>query len=123
MYRRSGLAVLGVGALLTYLLIFIPFAAEVGRWVRTEDGAWKNATIDCPSAWGTLVAGQEPDVKYVFEAGACEKGANGRVIETVLVLAIALPLGIRGVMRGPRPPLEHIRPISELLGRVRVLRE
>ena len=114
MYRRSGLFVLVLGALAVYLLAFVPFDQEVRRWTRDENGDRVRATASCPHAWDMLYGSGEAEVKYLSDVDYCERGARLRLSIAAFVGGLALILGIRGLIRGPRPEPIHLTPLSEI---------
>ncbi|MEA1901961.1 MAG: hypothetical protein U9N56_00375 [Actinomycetota bacterium] len=114
MYRRSGLIVLVLGALVTYVLVFTPFDQEVRRYTRNDDGDRVRATVVCPDSWGMLYGEDEADVRYCSDAEYCLKGSRLRVTSGVVLMAVALTPAIMGLWRGPHPELIHLGPLSEI---------
>lgn len=119
MYRRSGLFVLVLGVLAVYLLAFVPFEQEVRRYTRDENGERVRATASCPHAWDMQYGSGEAEVKYLSDLEYCEKGARLRLTIAAFVGGVALMLGIRGLVRGPRPEPIHLTPLSELFEELR----
>lgn len=115
MYRKSGLIVLARGAALTYSLAFTTFDTQVRRWERTEDGGWERASVTCPVPWDVIFQGVDPELRFRTESELCVRSARTLVTEGIFFAAVALGLGIWGVIRGPKPDPEPLRPLSELI--------
>lgn len=81
------------------------------------------AKVECPSAWAALFEGQRLDTYLGTEADQCVRAARTHLTGAVVVAAFAAVLGVRGVLRGPAPRPEPLRPLSELLRRQRGGRE
>lgn len=114
MYRKSGLIALALGVLAVWLLVFTPFETELRRYTRDDDGQRVKATLVCPDPWGLLFEDAEADGKYHIDQEECVKGARTLFTGGVLATLLALGLGIRGLIRGPHPPIVHLRPLSEV---------
>lgn len=114
MYRRAGIIVLILGALSIYVLAFVPFETTVRRYTRDDAGDRVRATAVCPNSVEMMWGEAEPDVKYLSDVKYCLKGARLRLSIAAGVGVLALALGIRGLVRGPRPDPIHLRPLSEL---------
>lgn len=124
MYRTSGLVFLVLGGLLTWSIIFTPFDQEVRRWTRTEDGGRVRASVLCPDPYSILFEDEvNPDISRYENEVYCRRTARRLMTGGVLTGLLTLGLGIRGVARGKRPPLQHIRPLSELISGRRAGRE
>lgn len=119
MYRGSGLLLLLVGATLTYALALAPFEEPVRRWTTIEGEGLVQAKVECPSAWAALFEDERLDTHLRTEADQCVRAARTRLTGAMMVAAFAAALGIRGVLRGPAPRPEPLRPLSELLRRRR----
>lgn len=117
MYRKSGLIVLALGAALTYSLAFTTFDTQARRWERTEGGGWERASVTCPVPWGVIFGGVDPELRFRTEAELCVRPARTLVTEGIFFAAVALGLGIWGVVRGPKPDPERLRPLSEIIAR------
>lgn len=115
MYRRSGLLVLAIGAMLTYALAFTSFDEPVRRWVTSESGGLVQVEVRCPSAWAALIEGARLDTNMRTEAERCVRAARTHATGAVIVATLAATLGIRGVLRGPVPDPEPLPPLSELI--------
>jgi hypothetical protein len=115
MYRKSGLIVLALGAVLVYSLAFTPFDTQVRRWERTEDGGRERASITCPIPWDVIFEGVEPDLRFRTEAELCVRSARTLVTEGIFFAVLAVGLGVWGVVRGPKPDPEPLLPLSEVM--------
>ena len=116
MYRTSGIVVLILGGLLTWSIVFTPFDQEVRRWTRTEDGGRVKASVTCPAPSSVLFEDAvNPDISSFENLNYCLRTARRLMTGGVLTALLTMGLGIRGIARGKRPPIEHIRPLSEVI--------
>lgn len=115
MYRGSGLLLLLVGATLTYTLAFAPFEEPVRRWTTAEGEGLVQAKVECPSAWAAVFEHERLDTHLRTEADQCVRAARTHLTGAIVVAAFAAALGMRGVLRGPAPRPEPLRPLSESL--------
>lgn len=116
MYRTSGLIVLALGAALTYSLVFTTFDQPVMSWTTTEDGNIERDTVPCPTPWEILFNADMPDTRVQTWRDLCVRSARTLFTEGIVVTAAALVVGLRAVVRGPKPTPKPLRPLSELLG-------
>lgn len=114
MYRKSGLIVLALGAFAVWMMVFTPFETELRRYTRDDDGDRVRATMVCPAPWSVLFENAEADAKYHIDQEECIKGSRTLFTGGVLAALAALGLGIRGLIRGPRPEPPHLRPLSDV---------
>lgn len=119
MYRTGGILALLIGMTLAFLWAFLPFSEDLGYRVRFsgDQSVWTRVEVECPSPWAVVVEGERPTgVEYATVGDECVKPALTLLSGAVVALAVAVGLAIYGLNRGPRPPVEPIKPISEVIG-------
>ncbi len=114
MYRRSGFVALTLGALLVYILVFTPFNQELNRWTKNEAGNRVKVVVVCDSPWSIFVADAEQDLRFRSDAETCERGARFQATIGVVFALASLVLGVRGIIRGPRPEPRRLTPLRDL---------
>ena len=116
MYRGAGILTLIVGALVVYFLAFTPFDEPIGRWTRPEEGTgFIQVKIECPPAWSALVEGERVDSHLYTDRGQCLRAARTHGTAALVVAALAGTLGVRGILQGPAPSPQPLRPLSEVI--------
>ncbi len=116
MYRGAGILTLIVGAVFVYFLGFTAFDEPIGRWTRPDEGTgFIQVKIECPSAWSTLVEGEGIDSHLYIDQNQCLRAARTHATGALLVAALAGTFGIRGILRGPAPAPQPLRPLSETI--------
>ncbi|MFQ5522407.1 MAG: hypothetical protein ACE5F5_02365 [Acidimicrobiia bacterium] len=111
MYRVSGLVTIVVGALLVFSLAFTPFNVKMDQWEFHPDGSVERLKATCPTPWSIIF--EDADMSGLIRTNAqrCQGAARILIAEAFIVAAVALGLGIWGIINGPKPP---IRPLEEL---------
>lgn len=118
MYRGAGILTLIIGAIFVYFLAFTPFDEPIGRWTRPDEGTgFIQVKIECPDAWSALVAAERVDSHLYIDRDQCLRAARTHATAALVIAALAGTLGFRGILRGPVPAPQPLRPLSETIRR------
>ena len=104
MYRSTGLVILGIGALISFSMIFTGFDHAVKSWeVDQSSGDVSQVSIACTAPVGIVFGDGELNADPSWGVSQCASTGQRLFITGVAVFAVALGLGLWGVRRGPKP--------------------
>ncbi|HEX6299863.1 MAG TPA: hypothetical protein VF148_05330 [Acidimicrobiia bacterium] len=97
-----GVAVILIGALLVYSVVFTEFQHRVQfQWEVNNEGARVPIThITCPSPWSVITRDARPE--GVVSGDLCVLPARGQVAQGVLIALGSLALALWALTRNPR---------------------
>jgi hypothetical protein len=101
MYRRTGIVLLLIGAVLALLLLWLPVRYFTGYSVSGDQIG--KIYVPCGSTVGILADRFDPAVERPGERSECTKRAWGRVVYLVVFVGPLVAFGLYGFFRGPRP--------------------
>lgn len=109
MYRTTGLGIIAVGAIVTFLLIFTGFDHAVKSWeVDRSTGDVSQVAIACPAPIGIVFGDAEQQADPAWGQNLCVSTGQRLFISGLAVAIVTLGLGLWGVSRGPRPAAKSI---------------
>ncbi len=109
MYRTTGLGILAVGAIVTFLTVFTGFNHSVKSWeVDRNTGDVSQVAIACPAPVGIVFGDAETEADPAWGQNLCVRTGQRLFFSGVAVAIVALGLGSWAVSRGPRPVTKSI---------------
>lgn len=109
MYRTTGLVILAIGTLFSFLMVFTTFAHAVKSWeVDQATGDVSQVTIACAAPLGIVFGDAEQQADPSWGARLCASTGQRLFIQGIAVFAVALGLGVWGIRKGPRPKRKSI---------------
>ena len=104
MYRTTGLVILALGTLLTFMMVFTGFVHAVKSWeVDQATGDVSQVTIDCPAPLGIVLGDAELQADPAWGVRLCAGTGQRLFIQGVGVFAVTLGLAGWGIRKGPHP--------------------
>ena len=117
MYRTTGLVILGVGAILTFTMVFTGFEHAVKSWeVDQATGDVSQVTIDCTAPFGIVLGDGEQNAVPSWGAHLCAATGQRLFITGTGIFIVALGLGLWGIRRGPKPKTKSIETLPSFGG-------
>lgn len=109
MYRRTGLIIFGIGALLSFSMIFTGFDHSVRSWeVDQSTGDVSQVSVACTPPFGIVFGDGELNADPSWGVPQCASTGQRLFITGVAVFVVALGLGLWGIRRGPKPERKSI---------------
>lgn len=117
MNRTSGLVILAIGGLLTFMLVFTTFTHAVKSWeVDRATGDVSQVAIACAAPLGIVFGDGEQQANPSWGTHLCASTGQRLFIQGIAVFAVALGLGVWGIRKGPKPERKSIDSIPTFGG-------